>query len=152
MVRAVLSINAIAASRVISPAMQALQSVQLNLIAAWIGLLLGFVSGMLMGLKFHEPQWLGGYASYQRRMIRLGHISFFGLAMVNLMFYLAAQALPPAKLSVFVASWLFVSGAVTMPICCGLMLLGPRWRHSFAIPVLSLITGATLTLSEIIKL
>ena len=125
---------------------------QLNLVSAWVGLLLGFVSGMLMGLKFHEENWLGGYTSYPRRMIRLGHISFFGLAMANLMFYFVAQALPAASISVSVASWLFVVGAVTMPVCCGLMLLSPRWRHAFVIPVLSLITGATLTLWEITKL
>ena len=124
----------------------------INLFLAWVGLLLGFVSGMLMGLKFHQENWLGGYTSYPRRMIRLGHISFFGLAMVNLMFYFAAQAFPAITFSVSVASWLFVVGAITMPICCGLMVISPRWRHAFAVPVLSLITGATLTLWEITKL
>ncbi|MBI5772689.1 MAG: hypothetical protein HZA89_02970 [Verrucomicrobia bacterium] len=127
------------------------QPIHVNLLAAWLGLLLGFASGMLMGLKFHEPQWLGGYASYPRRMIRLGHISFFGLAMVNLMFYFVAPSFPAAKLSVTVASWLFVVGAATMPVCCGLMLLGPRWRNAFAVPVVSLIVGASLTLTAIVQ-
>jgi hypothetical protein len=125
---------------------------QVNLVLAWIGLLSGFLSGLLMGLKFHDENWLGGYTSYPRRMIRLGHISFFGLAMVNLMFYFVARTLPAASLTVAAASWLLVVGAITMPVCCGLMLLSPRWRHAFALPVLSLITGATLTLWEITKL
>lgn len=129
-----------------------LQVPQLNLIFAWLGLLLGFVSGMLMGLKFHEEHWLGGYASYPRRMIRLGHISFFGLAMVNLMFYFVAQSFPPARPTVAVASWLFIVGAVTMPVCCAFMVWSTRWKNAFALPVLSLIAGAVLTLLEVIKL
>src|SRR5258705_2480794 len=57
-----------------------------NLQAAWIGVLLGFISGAVQGLFFHQQQWLGGYGSWTRRMMRLGHISFFGIAFINLLF------------------------------------------------------------------
>src|SRR5437899_7934368 len=63
----------------------------LNLLCAWFGVLLGFLSGLVFGLFFHRENWLGGYTSFQRRMYRLAHISFFGLAIVNFMFYLTAQ-------------------------------------------------------------
>lgn len=29
------------------------------------------LSGITLGLFFHNPQWLGGYGSWQRRMVRL---------------------------------------------------------------------------------
>jgi len=50
-----------------------------NLTAGWLGILAGVVSGCAIGLFFHRADWLGGYASFRRRMTRLGHISFFGL-------------------------------------------------------------------------
>src|SRR6266436_1502559 len=64
--------------------------IQLNLIAAWSGILAGFVSGLLLGLFFHREDWLGGFGSFKRRLYRLAHISLFGLAIVNLMFYFTA--------------------------------------------------------------
>ncbi|HXR49058.1 MAG TPA: hypothetical protein VN784_16610, partial [Candidatus Limnocylindrales bacterium] len=59
-----------------------------NLFLAWLWILLGFVTGMALGLFFHHENWLGGYGSFKRRMYRLGHISFFGLGAVNLLFWL----------------------------------------------------------------
>ena len=125
---------------------------QLNLLLAWIGLLVGFISGSVLGLKFHREDWLGGYASFKRRLYRLGHISFFGLAMVNLMFYFTAQMFQPATLPLVVASWGFVVGAVTMPVCCFVMAHNAKSQALFAIPVGSLLVGGILTLWEVIKL
>jgi len=58
---------------------------QPNLIAAWLGIPLGFGSGLVLGLFFQRENWLGGYSSPKRRLYRLAHISFFGLgALENL--------------------------------------------------------------------
>ena len=126
-----------------------LQPPMLNLFAAWIGVLFGFVSGALLGMKFHRADWLGGYASYPRRMLRLGHISFFGLAVINVMFYSAAGLFAAMTGTLLVASWAFVIGAITMPVACALMATSPRWWNAFVIPVASLLTGAVLTLWEL---
>ena len=151
MAAGLLSINAADAGMDTVPGMKEL-SPHINLVSAWVGLLLGFASGALMGLKFHQPDWLGGYASFPRRMIRLGHISFFGLGMVNLMFYFVARSLPQFGPALVAASWLFIVGAVTMPLCCALLLRGPVWRNAFAVPVLSLLVGAGLTLWKLVPL
>ena len=119
----------------------------LNLIAAWAGILLGFVSGMVLGMFFHGENWLGGYASFKRRMYRLGHISLFGLGAVNLLFWLTAKNISTTSPLLVFASWAFIIGAATMPLCCALMAHVPKARLLFAVPVLSLIAGAlTLTL------
>ena len=60
---------------------------QINVMLAWLWILLGFISGMALGMFFHGENWLGGYTSFKRRMYRLGHISFFGLGTVNVLFY-----------------------------------------------------------------
>jgi hypothetical protein len=125
---------------------------QINLLLSWLWILLGFVSGMVIGMFFHRENWLGGYGSFKRRMYRLGHISFFGLGAVNLMFWLTVKALSISGPLVEVASWAFVVGAVTMPLCCLVMAHFPKAHMLFAVPVISLIVAGTLTLMEVIKL
>jgi len=124
----------------------------LNLFLAWLWILLGFVTGMVLGLFFHSENWLGGYGSFKRRMYRLGHISFFGLGAVNLLFWLTIQKMFPAEPLEQVASWAFIIGAITMPVCCVVMAHFPKAHLIFAVPVLSLITGGVLTLLEVTKL
>lgn len=128
------------------------QVTQLNLILAWLWVLFGFASGFYLGLNFHREDWLGGYASFKRRLYRLAHISFFGLALVNLMFYFVARDFSLAELSVQVASWGFIVGAVSMPVCCVVMAHNAKFRSLFLIPVGSLMVGAISTLWEVIKL
>lgn len=123
---------------------------QLNLMAAWVGLLLAFGSGLVLGLGFHRENWLGGYGSFKRRLYRLGHISFFGLAAVNFMFFMTARFGGLKGAGVGLASTALVVGAVSMPACCFLMAHFPRTRPLFAIPVISLLLGAALTLGGLL--
>ena len=112
-------------------------------------MLAGFVSGAIIGLKFHREDWLGGYTSHRRRMLRLGHISFFGLAVINVMFHSVAAQFAADHAAVAVASWAFVVGAVTMPVACALVAWSARLKDVFVLPVSSLLTGAVLTLWEL---
>jgi hypothetical protein len=123
----------------------------LNLVSAWIGILLGFLTGLVFGLFFHRENWLGGYGSFKRRMYRLCHISFFGLAVVNFMFYLTAHGLAFQGWPVEIASTAFIVGAVSMPLCCLLMAHFPRTHLLFSIPVISLLLGGVLTVVPLIQ-
>jgi hypothetical protein len=125
---------------------------QLNLCFAWLWILMGFLSGMVLGCFFNREQWLGGYGSWRRRMYRLGHISFFGLGAANLLFYFTAVGLTSHGALLGPASMLFVCGAISMPICCVLMAHFPNAKMLFAIPVISLLAGGALILLEVIKL
>lgn len=122
-----------------------------NLFFAWLWILLGFVSGMTLGTFFHRENWLGGYGSLKRRMYRLGHISFFGLGAVNLLFFLTAQSFT-ASSNVSIASSLFIVGGITMPVCCAVMAHFPKTHLLFTVPVVSLVAGGILTLMEVAKL
>ena len=119
----------------------------LNFYAAWIGILLGFAAGTVPGLFFHQEGWLGGSDSWSRRMARLGHMSFFGIAFINLGYSLSVEVfkLPPAAPY---APWLFLAGAITMPLVCFLAAYKKEFRHLFFIPVLSLIIGTVLFFSQ----
>jgi hypothetical protein len=122
-----------------------------NLILAWLWILLGFVSGMVLGMFFHGEKWLGGYGSFKRRMYRLGHISFFGLGAVNLLFCLTARNFSLAGQGMVLASWAFIVGAIAMPVCCVVMAHFPKAHLIFAVPVVSLILGGVLTLAQIVE-
>jgi hypothetical protein len=116
-----------------------------NLHAAWIGILLGAVAGAAQGLFFHDEQWLGGYGSWPRRMIRLGHISFFGIAMINLAFFFTVRELGLRGELVW-SSRLLIVAAVTMPLLCYLSAFRKGFRHLFFVPTLSVIIGVALLL------
>lgn len=122
------------------------EAAQLNLVFAWLWMLLGFASGMILGLFFHGENWLGGYGSFKRRMYRLGHISFFGLGAVNLLFWLTLQKIPECEPLATFASWTFLIGGVTMPVCCAVMAHFPKAQMIFSVPVLCLVSGGVLML------
>lgn len=111
-----------------------------NILAAWVGVLFGIVSGAVVGLWFHREEWLGGYSSWARRMMRLGHIAFFGIAMLNVAYATTAHYLhwsdPPALASVALAAANFL-----MPAVCFLAAWRPIFRHLFFVPVSCVLAG-----------
>jgi len=119
----------------------------LNLWAAWVGILLGMTSGMIQGLFFDRERWLGGYSSWPRRLMRLGHISFFGIAFLNLAYANTVWLLGP-QTHVPLASVLLVAGAVSMPLVCYLAAWRKPLRHLFPLPVLSLLAATMAFILE----
>jgi len=115
----------------------------LNFFVGWVCFLLGAIAGALIGLGFHREDWLGGYQSFRRRMLRLGHIAFFGLGFVNILFALSIDDMSIQDYLTRAASLLLVGGAVTMPLVCFLSAWKPVFRHAFFIPVL-LVTGGII--------
>lgn len=119
-----------------------------NLYAAWLSMLLGGVAGALQGLYFRGEEWLGGYGSWPRRMMRLGHVSFFGLGLINLAFALSVAALD-LRGGVVLPSVLLLTGLVTMPVVCYLSAVRDVFRHLFVIPVVSVLGGIAVFLLRI---
>ncbi len=115
----------------------------LNFYAAWIGILLGFISGAILGLFFHDENWMGGYSSWRRRMARLGHISFFGIALINLTYSLSLTVFN-VQITTPYPSYLFIAGAITMPLICFLSAYKFFFRHLFPVPVLCLAAGTLI--------
>jgi hypothetical protein len=114
--------------------------------ASWCGMLLGVISGAVIGLFFHREDWMGGYSSYRRRLTRLGHISFFGLALVNFCFAFTQSLMPLPSPWNEVALWSFIIGAATMPMVCFLTAWRKPFRHLFFIPVGGVLLGVVCEL------
>jgi len=121
----------------------------INITAAWIGFLLGGISGAIPGLFFYRFDWLGGYTSWPRRLIRLGHISFFGIGFLNLGLGLTGHLLGIASPA---ASVLMLTGAVTMPLLCYISAFRPAFRHLFFIPAGSVILSIILFIERMVQL
>jgi len=126
------------------------ESVGVNLIAAWAGLLLGALSGLALGMGFHREDFLGGYASHCRRLYRLAHISFFGLGAINGFFWLTASLSGVQGPLIHSASIALLIGAIAMPVCCVLMAHKPRTRLLFSVPVLAIVYGTGATLQTLV--
>jgi hypothetical protein len=115
--------------------------VGLHLIIGWASMIGGAVSGAAIGLFFHLDAWMGGYGSFRRRLVRLGHIAMFGLGILNVLFALSVSARPLPPAYVPFASAGFAAAVVTMPLCCFLTAWRPSFRHLFPVPVVSLLLG-----------
>ena len=116
---------------------------QLHMVLGWSLMLVGGISGAVIGLRFHESEWAGGYASFRRRLLRLGHIACFGLGFVNLGYALTVRSLGLQSISLW-PSRLFIVGAVSMPLVCYLSAFRKPLRYLFPIPVVSLLVGAVI--------
>ena len=51
----------------------------LNWYFGWAAILTAFATGAVLGLFFHREDFLGGYASFRRRILRLVHIALAAL-------------------------------------------------------------------------
>ena len=76
-------------------------------------------------------------------MIRLAHIAFFGIGIINLSFFLTARALGLGG-GLQTVSFLLILGAVAMPLICYLSAWKMFFRHLFFIPALSVSFGILL--------
>lgn len=109
----------------------------------WASILAGFVSGAAIGLFFHRTDFLGGYSSFPRRLVRLGHIALVALGFLNVLF---AVSCPESALTNG-ASVLLMIGGAAMPLVCFLTAWKSFFRSLFFIPVLSLSAAVVLILS-----
>ena len=111
----------------------------------WGLILAGFASGALIGLRFHQADFWGGYDSLRRRLVRLGHIAFVALGILNLLYALSPTiGFEPRWVEIGAVS--LAAGGVAMPLVCFLTAWRPGFRHLFFIPVLALSCGAVTAL------
>jgi hypothetical protein len=113
----------------------------LNFNAGWWLILLAFVSGALIGTGFHREDFLGGYNSFRRRLLRLGHIALAALGALNVVFGLCP--VPNGRALAGLPGSLLLAGAIAMPLVCFLTAWRQPFRRLFFIPV-ALLMGAVI--------
>ncbi len=122
----------------------------LNVLVGWTSMALGAGTGLILGLwsfngPLPVPEWIGDYADTSRRMIRLGHIAFFGLGYLNLLFAREAERQDAGDPLFRLASRCLVVGNALMPP----LLFVSAWAHPFkyavSIPAVSVLLGLVCT-------
>ena len=116
-----------------------------NFYAGWAMVLAAFVTGAGIGFFFHREDFWGGYGSFRRRIVRLGHVALAALGMINVLYALCPWPV--------VGTWAergatacFIVGGVAMPGVCFLTGWREGFRALFFIPVTALIAAVTFTL------
>jgi hypothetical protein len=119
----------------------------LNWYVGWGSLLAAFITGALLGLFFHREDFLGGYSTFRRRILRLGHIALAALGMLNVLF---AVSVADASVNdaISLSAWAFAIGGLSMPAICFLTAWKTGFRHLFFIPVTALIVAVIQMLSN----
>ncbi len=99
----------------------------INIAFGWSWMCFGFIMGMVMGTRVEQfgmntldrgPDWLGGYESVPRRLLRLAHVAFIMLPLLNIVF---GQHIDAALVSLEwkrVASGSMIFGAIGIPLLC----------------------------------
>ena len=117
----------------------------LNFTAGWWLILAAFASGAIIGLGFHREEFLGGYGSFRRRLLRLGHIALAALGMLNVVYGLSPRPGGGGTLA-DVPGGLLLAGAIAMPLVCFLAAWRAPCRHFFFIPVVLLMAAVIMIL------
>jgi len=113
-----------------------------NWTLGWSLVIAGFISGAALGLGFQRADFLGGYQSFPRRLLRLGHVACIALGGVNLLWSLAP--LESEWIGLGGLGW--AVGGVLMPTLCALTAWRPGFHRLFFLPVLSVTLGALIGL------
>ena len=125
-------------------------SSQLHLFVGWMGMLLGVLSGAVIGMFFAKRDWMGGYSSFRRRLMRLGHIAFFGIGFLNIMYAVTLSSLELSATAEVLASGGFLLSMATMSLCCFLAAWRKPLRHLFPIPVSGALVGILFTMKGLL--
>jgi hypothetical protein len=118
----------------------------INYLAGWWLILAAFASGAVIGLGFHREEFLGGYGSFRRRLLRLGHIALAALGMLNVLYGLSPGS-AGGGLGAFLPGRLLLAGAVAMPLVCFLSAWRMPFRHLFFVPVVLLMSAVGLIIA-----
>ena len=114
---------------------------QINVLFGWAWMCLGFIFGMTLGLRAEGEKWLGGYASVTRRYLRLAHVAFIALSVINILYgkELGSVALPNYIKNI--GSALMIFGTAGVPLACISAAFFRKTRYFLPLPALAVLIG-----------
>jgi hypothetical protein len=92
-----------------------------NRVVGWTSLAVGVGVGLVLGLwsfdgPLKPPAWIGEYGDTSRRLVRLGHIAFIGLGLIDILIERELVRSALGGRSRAVASWSMAVGNVLLPV------------------------------------
>jgi hypothetical protein len=87
-----------------------------NVTFGLIWILAGLAVGAPMARAFFQPDWLGGYGSLERRLLRLAHVAFVALGAWNILAGMALEEGAMRAPSETLVCLSLILGALLMPL------------------------------------
>ena len=117
---------------------------QINVLFGWGWMCIGLFSGLILGLQAEGENWLGGYASVTRRYLRLAHVAFIALSIINILYgkELASVALPNEVKDI--GSALMIFGAAGVPLACISAAFLRKTKYLLPLPATAVLAGAII--------
>jgi hypothetical protein len=104
----------------------------------------GFISGMLLGLRAEGKNWLGGYASVTRRYLRLAHVAFIALSIINILYGKELASADLADNIKNIGSTLMIFGAAGIPLACISAAFISKTKYFLSLPATALLVGTII--------
>jgi Na+/H+-dicarboxylate symporter len=117
---------------------------QMNIVFGWAWMVLGLIFGMALGMWAEREEWLGGYASLPRRYLRLAHVAFIALSIINILYgkELGAVDLPISIKNV--GSYLTIFGTAGVPLTCISAAFFRKTKYFLPLPALAVLAGTLI--------
>lgn len=101
-----------------------------NRAVGWASLAVGIAVGLVMGLWSFDgpmpaPHWIGEYTDTSRRLVRLGHIAFIGLGLLNILLDDELKRSALRLTNRVLASRLMIAGNALLPVA---LIAAGAWR------------------------
>ena len=119
---------------------------QINILFGWAWMCVGFLSGMILGIRSEGEQWLGGYASLKRRYLRLAHVAFVALSIINILYGRELGNVDLPNHFSNIGSALMVFGATGVPLACISAAFFRKTRYLLPVPAIAVLIGVIILL------
>lgn len=115
----------------------------------WASLAVGVTTGLVMGLWSFDgpvavPEWLGAYDATSRRLVRLGHIAFLGLGILDILLGRELPRLDLGDAAKRVASRAMIFGNVFLPITLFAAGMSPPLKYVMPLPATAVFVALVL--------
>ncbi len=108
-----------------------------NISFGWIWILSGIIIGAIMGMwSFNGPlaSPVGDYTSLPRRLLRLSHIAFIALAVINILYGYEIDKIKAKEKLKKIGSNFMIYGAVLMPLILLMSVFFEVFKYLTVIP------------------
>ena len=117
---------------------------EINIVFGWVWICIGFIVGMILGLWAEGENWLGGYTSATRRYLRLGHVAFIALPIINILYGKELATVDLNDSMKYASSYLMIFGAVGVPITCISSAFIRRIKYFLPLPASAILIGTII--------
>lgn len=118
-----------------------------NISFGWVWILVGIILGAIMGTwSFNGPlpSPIGDYTSLSRRMLRLSHIAFIALAIINILYGYEIDKVKLRKKLKKIGSNCMIYGAILMPLFLIVAMIFEPFKYLTVIPVVLVIVSIAI--------